>query len=88
MGTCTPPPNNEGLISLSMGVVVEREMIDAADMVILEVNPLMPWTEGDTVIPMSKVDYFVENPAPTHHNTSSRAQRSRGANWATYCPLY
>jgi len=63
MGTCTPP-NNEGLISLSMGVVVEREMIDAADMVILEVNPLMPWTEGDTVIPMSKVDFFVENPAP------------------------
>ncbi|MBP7195891.1 MAG: hypothetical protein KBA05_00560, partial [Anaerolineaceae bacterium] len=50
MGTCTPP-NADGMVSLSMGVVVEREMIDAARTVILEVNRNLPWTDGDTVIP-------------------------------------
>lgn len=60
MGTCTPPDEN-GMVSLSMGVVVEREMIDAADVVILEVNENLPWTDGDTVIPLSVVDYFVEH---------------------------
>jgi acyl-CoA hydrolase len=47
-----------------MGAVVEREMIDAADMVILEVNQNLPWTDGDVVIPMSMVDYFVEHDSP------------------------
>ena len=60
LGVCTPP-NAEGLVSLSMGAVVEREMIDAADMVILEVNHNLPWTDGDVVIPISMVDHFVEH---------------------------
>lgn len=63
MTTCTPP-NEEGFVSLSMGVVVEREMLEAADLVILEINPEMPWTEGDTLVPIDKVDYFVEHSAP------------------------
>lgn len=63
LATCTPP-NEQGMVSLSMGVVVEREMIDAAKTVILEVNENLPWTDGDTVIPISMVDYFVEHNAP------------------------
>ncbi len=63
MGTCTPP-NADGMVSLSMGVVVEREIIDAADIVILEVNRNLPWTDGDTVIPISMADYFVEHDSP------------------------
>jgi len=63
LGTCTPP-NAEGMISLSMGAVVEREMIDAADLVIMEVNENLPWTDGDVVIPISLVDYFVEFNSP------------------------
>ncbi len=63
LGVCTPP-NADGLISLSMGAVVEREMIDAADMVILEVNHNLPWTDGDVVIPISMVDHFVEHDSP------------------------
>ena len=63
LGVCTPP-NAEGLISLSMGAVVEREMIDAADLVILEVNRNLPWTDGDVVIPISLVDHFVEHESP------------------------
>ena len=63
LGVCTPP-NAEGLVSLSMGAVVEREMIDAADLVILEVNRNLPWTDGDVVIPLSLVDHFVEFDSP------------------------
>jgi acyl-CoA hydrolase len=63
LGVCTPP-NTEGLVSLSMGAVVEREMIDAADLVILEVNRNLPWTDGDVVIPLSLVDHFVEHDSP------------------------
>ncbi len=63
LGVCTPP-NAEGLVSLSMGAVVERDMIDAADIVILEVNPNLPWTDGDVVIPLSMVDHFVEFDSP------------------------
>ena len=56
---CTPP-NENGYVSISLGAVVERELIDAADLVVLEVNRKLPWTEGDTVIPLSLADYFVE----------------------------
>jgi len=63
LGVCTPP-NADGLISLSMGAVVERETIDAADLVILEVNENLPWTDGDVVIPISLVDYFVKFNSP------------------------
>jgi len=59
LGTCTPP-NENGYVSISLGAVVERELIDAADLVVLEVNRKLPWTEGDTVIPLSLADYFVE----------------------------
>lgn len=63
LGVCTPP-NGMGFVSLSMGAVVEREMIDAADLVILEVNENLPWTEGDVVIPISLVDHFVQFNSP------------------------
>ena len=63
LGTCTPP-NAEGFVSLSLGVVVEREAMAAADLVILEVNENLPWVEGDTVIDINEVDYFVEHNSP------------------------
>ncbi len=63
LGVCTPP-NEEGMISLSMGAVAEREMIDSADKVILEVNRNLPWTDGDVVIPLALVDHFVEFDSP------------------------
>lgn len=59
-GTATPP-NAEGYLSLSLGVVAERELMEAADTVILEINENLPWTEGDTVVHVSDVDYFVEH---------------------------
>ncbi|EOD00334.1 acetyl-CoA hydrolase/transferase family protein [Caldisalinibacter kiritimatiensis] len=59
LGTAAPM-DKHGYISLSLSATYEREMIDNADLVILEVNPNMPRTFGDTIIHISEVDYIVE----------------------------
>ena len=63
IGTATPP-DKRGFMSLSLGIVIEKELIAAADLVILEINENLPWTYGDTQIHISEVDYVVENTSP------------------------
>lgn len=53
-------PDKHGYISLSVSNTYERRMIDAADIVILEINPNYPRTFGDVEIHYSDVDYLVE----------------------------
>jgi acyl-CoA hydrolase len=62
-GTATPP-DDRGYMSLSLSLVVEKELIQAADLVVLEINENLPWTLGDTQIHISEVDYVVENHIP------------------------
>lgn len=63
IGTATPP-DKRGFMSLSLGIVIEKELIAAADLVILEINENLPWTYGDTQIHISEVDLVVENHIP------------------------
>lgn len=60
VGTCTPP-DSKGFVSLALGITYEKDMIENADLVILEVNEKMPRTLGDTHVHVTDVDYFVEN---------------------------
>lgn len=53
-------PDKHGYISLSLSNTYERRMIDAADIVILEINTKYPRTFGDVEIHVSEVDYLVE----------------------------
>jgi acyl-CoA hydrolase len=62
-GTATPP-DKRGFLSLSVGLIYEKLLIEAADLVVLEINENAPWTLGDTQIHISDVDYVVENHAP------------------------
>lgn len=62
-GTATPP-DSRGFMSLSLGLVTEKQLIEAAGMVVLEINENLPWTLGDTQIHISEVDYVVENHVP------------------------
>lgn len=62
VGTCTPP-DRFGYISLSLSVTYERGAIEAADIVILEINENMPRTYGDTIIHVDAVDYFIDHTA-------------------------
>lgn len=52
-------PDKHGYISLSLSNTYEKRMIEAADLVILEVNPNMPYTLGDVQIHVSEVDYLI-----------------------------
>ncbi len=58
-GTCTPP-DDKGFVSLSLGITYEKDIIEAAEIVILEVNDQLPRTQGDTHIHVSEVTHFVE----------------------------
>ncbi len=58
-GTCTPP-DEKGFVSLSLGITYEKDIIEAAEIVILEVNDQLPRTLGDTHVHVSEVSYFVE----------------------------
>ena len=62
-GTATPP-DKRGFMSLSLGLVIEKQLMAAADLVVLEINENLPWTLGDTQVHVSEVDYVVENHVP------------------------
>ncbi len=62
-GTATPP-DKRGYMSLSMGLVIEKVLMAAADKVVLEINENLPWTLGDTQVHISEVDHVVENHVP------------------------
>jgi len=53
-------PDKHGFISLSLSNVYERRVMEAADVVILEINPNYPRTFGDVEIHYSEVDYLIE----------------------------
>ncbi len=59
-GTCTPP-DPQGFVSLSLGITYEKDVLEAAELVVLEVNENLPRTHGDTHVHVDAVDYFVEN---------------------------
>lgn len=59
-GTCTPP-DRHGFVSLSLGITYEKDIIEHAETVVLEVNPRLPRTFGDTQVHVSQATLFVEH---------------------------
>lgn len=59
IGNATPP-DKHGYVSLSLSNVYEKRMIEAADLVILEINPKLPRTFGDLEIHVNDIDYLIE----------------------------
>lgn len=61
------PMDKHGFMTLSLSAVLEREVMDRADLVVLEVNPRLPRVYGDTQVHISEVDHIVEaeNPVPS-----------------------
>ncbi|MCL2235027.1 MAG: 4-hydroxybutyrate--acetyl-CoA CoA transferase [Defluviitaleaceae bacterium] len=52
-------PDKHGFMSLSLSNTYEKRMIDAADIVILEINPNFPRTFGDLEVHISQADYLI-----------------------------
>lgn len=59
VGTCTPP-DEKGFVSLSLGITYEKDILEAAEISVLEVNNQLPRTFGDTQVHISDVTYFTE----------------------------
>lgn len=58
--TQVTPPNEQGLMSMGVSCDFTRAMVDVCPVVLAHVNPNMPWTNGDTVVPVEKITAFVE----------------------------
>ena len=54
------PPDADGNCSLGVSVDVAKAAIQSARLVIAQVNPRMPWTGGEALIPSKRIDYFLE----------------------------
>jgi acyl-CoA hydrolase len=63
VGSCSAV-DKHGFVSLSTGNTYEKRMIEAADLVILEVNPKMPKTYGDLEVHINDIDYIIESDYP------------------------
>lgn len=53
-------PDEHGFISLSLSNVYEKEVIDEADIVIIEMNKNCPRTFGDVELHVNDIDYLIE----------------------------
>jgi acyl-CoA hydrolase/GNAT superfamily N-acetyltransferase len=58
------PPDRFGRFSLGTSVDFGIAAVEAARLVIVQVNPLMPRTHGDTFIPLEKIDFLVDAQEP------------------------
>ncbi len=54
------PPDKNGLCSLGVSVDYTKKAVKTAKVVMAEVNPTMPRTHGQSFVPLSDIDYFVE----------------------------
>lgn len=58
------PPDKRGRVSLGVSIDVLPAAISRADIVIAQINPRMPFTLGEGVLPLTAFDYLVEAEEP------------------------
>ncbi|HEY3493861.1 MAG TPA: GNAT family N-acetyltransferase, partial [Polyangiaceae bacterium] len=58
------PPDARGYVSLGVSVDIVRAAVEAADLVLAEVNPLMPRTFGDSFVPVADIDGLIPVETP------------------------
>jgi acyl-CoA hydrolase/ribosomal protein S18 acetylase RimI-like enzyme len=60
----TTPPDAHGYCSLGVSVDVVKSAVEAARVVVAEINPNMPRTHGAGFLHVDDIDFFVANDAP------------------------
>jgi acyl-CoA hydrolase/ribosomal protein S18 acetylase RimI-like enzyme len=58
------PPDARGYVSLGVSVDVVKAALTSAEVVIAQVNPRMPRTLGDSIVPVAQLDCLVEQAEP------------------------
>lgn len=53
------PPNDDGFVSLGVECAASKAAIDSGKVVIAQVNENMPFTYGESLVPISKIHYIV-----------------------------
>lgn len=61
-GSCSQP-NSRGFVSLGPSVCYEWEVLRKAKVVVLEMNPHIPFTFGSTLLHVSRADFLLESQA-------------------------
>lgn len=59
IGACSMP-DKHGYVSLSLSNTYEKQTIAQADLVIMEINPNMPYTYGDVELHMNEIDFMIQ----------------------------
>ena len=68
-------PDAAGRYNAGLGIECLREMIAGARLVIAQINPALPWTEGDTLLEPGLIDILV----PAEHPVLELPARAIGA---------
>lgn len=53
-------PDEHGYVSLSLSNIYEKEILEAADIVVIECNKKLPRTFGEVEVHISDIDYIIE----------------------------
>jgi acyl-CoA hydrolase len=79
------PMDGHGNLNVAYGIAYEMDMLEEADIVVLEVNENAPRTMGENTVNIKKVDFFVEGhnePWTINPVSSSETDRVIGRNVA------
>ncbi|NMC70989.1 MAG: GNAT family N-acetyltransferase [Myxococcales bacterium] len=58
------PPDDHGYVSLGISVDIVKAAVEAASLVVAQVNPRMPRVHGDTFLHVEEIDYLVFHEEP------------------------
>lgn len=58
--TAATPPDKHGYVSLSLSNIYEKEILEQADIVVIETNDKFPYTYGDMEVSLHDIDYLVK----------------------------
>ena len=85
----TTPPNRHGKVSLGISVDIVKSAVENASLIIAQVNPQMPWTQGDSVIDIYDIDILVPADVPLierEDDSTHETSRMIGRHIATLVP--
>lgn len=83
------PPDHHGFVSLGVSVDVVRAGVEAADLVLAEVNPRMPRTHGDSFVHVSRIHRLIPVDTPLLENLAAppgEVEREIGRHVASLIP--
>ena len=82
-------PNDQGYCSLGVSVDFMHTAIKCGKKIIAQVNSKLPWTYGETLVPVNEIDYFVKSdktPITLEQRPLTEMEKKIGANVAELIP--